>query len=237
MGNRVHPRSRGAADNDLTEDLANKGPSPLTRGSRPRPHRLELIPGSIPAHAGQPRRCQSTGPWPWVHPRSRGAAIEDEIRASLEQGPSPLTRGSLVDLFQVDLDAGSIPAHAGQPARAWPSRRRSRVHPRSRGAAISFAAMQADREGPSPLTRGSPDCRVRRSPRAGSIPAHAGQPRSRRWRPGEPWVHPRSRGAAARRPIMDVFIWGPSPLTRGSLVHQPRQEAGEGSIPAHAGQP
>ncbi len=71
--------------------------------------------------------------------------------------------------------------------------------------------------GPSPLTRGSRRAGQRRARNDGSIPAHAGQPKSPTRGAVQTWVHPRSRGAA----------------------HPPRWRARSrrGSIPAHAGQP
>ena len=50
-------------------------------------------------------------------------------------------------------------------------------------------------------------------------------------------VHPRSRGAAE---LLEADIdddVGPSPLTRGSLLALLVAGPGDGSIPAHAGQP
>ena len=172
----VHPRSRGAAPNSNTSPTANVGPSPLTRGSRQRNRVVSGASGSIPAHAGQPHMPRNSACVPRVHPRSRGAAL------------------GTVQAQHAGL--GSIPAHAGQPTPAALGWHAIRVHPRSRGAADEAAAPDGILQGPSPLTRGSPQQAHGRDDQHGSIPAHAGQPHDNpKWALSH-GVHPRSRGAA-----------------------------------------
>ena len=89
----------------------------------------------------------------------------------------------------------------------------------------------------SPLTRGSQSPGVGRLGRAGSIPAHAGQPRCASPASGGPRVHPRSRGAAGGPRQAACTRQGPSPLTRGSQSDTRQLPNSRGSIPAHAGQP
>ena len=175
-GRRVHPRSRGAAHGDEHLHGRRQGPSPLTRGSHTSIRHADRPMGSIPAHAGQPRRCGWRRVLPRVHPRSRGAATLSDLSTMLDAGPSPLTRGSLQRRPQRQLLFGSIPAHAGQPAVAEPEARRRGVHPRSRGAAKLRRSAKSAWLGPSPLTRGSHVRGRDRSGESGSIPAHAGQP-------------------------------------------------------------
>ena len=91
--------------------------------------------------------------------------------------------------------------------------------------------------GPSPLTRGN-QWRFRNHNKwCGSIPAHAGQPWKESTGERGHGVHPRSRGAT--RPLArDRRIGeGPSPLTRGNPGLFEVVRRGQGSIPAHAGQP
>ncbi len=132
---------------------------------------------------------------------------------------------------------GSIPAHAGQPTSRHKEATMSRVHPRSRGAAVAGFRICRPNLGPSPLTRGSLPADPAAAPSVGSIPAHAGQPklmgRCGRWLR----VHPRSRGAALITDDRGPLPAGPSPLTRGSLDLQDVAPGVMGSIPAHAGQP
>ena len=234
---RVHPRSRGAAAAVKTTSASTSGPSPLTRGSRGDFGGSTEDRGSIPAHAGQPAPRASGRPGEAVHPRSRGAA-DDSARVGFPiVGPSPLTRGSPLQDSQHGDCVRSIPAHAGQPSPPPPSAARARVHPRSRGAAGSAVTLATGETGPSPLTRGSlvwagPARKLR-----GSIPAHAGQPGSESGATSSEGVHPRSRGAAEAKAASGMAAMGPSPLTRGSHRHHEEVAHGDGSIPAHAGQP
>ena len=91
--------------------------------------------------------------------------------------------------------------------------------------------------GLSPPTRGN---RAReRSPhdRGRSIPAHAGEPRfpSRSRRPVR--VYPRPRGGTGGGKVSSPSARGLSPPTRGNRVYRRGYESGDGSIPAHAGEP
>ena len=111
------------------------------------------------------------------------------------------------------------------------------VHPRSRGATMSGLSARRLLQGPSPLTRGNPVALRVEVRRAGSIPAHAGQPPRPIFRSSTIRVHPRSRGATPSWVRLSSAIKGPSPLTRGNhWLGAPRAFTG-GSIPAHAGQP
>ena len=155
---RVHPRSRGATQLYNQQMQQAQGPSPLTRGNpdcfRGGDHRR----GSIPAHAGQPLRLWVLPQPIWVHPRSRGATASKMRLRSSRLGPSPLTRGNLVQPGAPSRRPGSIPAHAGQPPRAQSVATRPRVHPRSRGATAGATLGAAAASGPSPLTRGNRCC-------------------------------------------------------------------------------
>ena len=91
--------------------------------------------------------------------------------------------------------------------------------------------------GLSPPTRGNRGKRfaVRRRPR--SIPAHAGEPHTG----GAPAlvaeVYPRPRGGTSASSSCPDARWGLSPPTRGNRRDDRRLGDGEGSIPAHAGEP
>ena len=172
-----------------------------------------------------------------VHPRSRGAASSAPHCMAIKQGPSPLTRGSQAVMAPPSLRAGSIPAHAGQPAGQHARRARRGVHPRSRGAASFDSVATALVKGPSPLTRGSQPERHTDTTWRGSIPAHAGQPSRLTWALMIARVHPRSRGAARCTVVDHAVSSGPSPLTRGSRCDSTPAGLCCGSIPAHAGQP
>ena len=173
---RVHPRSRGAANEIARLKQICVGPSPLARGSRKLAKDGRIARGSIPARAGQPRQAIRRSRSAGVHPRSRGAAEPLTRTTYPSWGPSPLARGSPGNAVANNAYSGSIPARAGQPAvlhvRRWqrgsiparagqppsPSGRfwSSGVHPRSRGAAAAPPAAASAPTGPSPLARGSP---------------------------------------------------------------------------------
>ncbi len=172
-----------------------------------------------------------------VHPRSRGAALASLLVRLIVQGPSPLTRGRLPLRSLPMVVVGSIPAHAGPPTGAAAGLLGGGVHPRSRGAALVGDMIQAPSRGPSPLTRGRQRVAALQKPQRGSIPAHAGPPpESVRCRHAA-WVHPRSRGAAARPMPLAASQKGPSPLTRGRQMAAPPGAPCRWSIPAHAGPP
>ena len=115
---RVHPRSRGAAEIEHLEFDMAAGPSPLARGSLDHHGPTAAEVGSIPARAGQPGVWCGNVKARWVHPRSRGAAGWPRKRATFENGPSPLARGSHPVPVHGHDQRGSIPARAGQPAMA-----------------------------------------------------------------------------------------------------------------------
>ena len=68
----VYPRPRGGTKSSITQAPCERGLSPPTRGNprygRGRPD----IGGSIPAHAGEPRRSSSSSARRGVYPRPRG---------------------------------------------------------------------------------------------------------------------------------------------------------------------
>ncbi len=111
---RVHPRSRGATTGNRSANALVIGPSPLARGNR-----SALLPS---VHSER------------VHPRSRGATDGAGVEHKEQAGPSPLARGNPSLLNDRNRIQGSIPARAGQPARATWRALTASVHPRSRGA-------------------------------------------------------------------------------------------------------
>ncbi len=105
------------------------------------------------------------------------------------------------------------------------------------GAASSGGASFAATAGRSPRVRGSHHPRGRRSARAGSIPACAGQPGAAPSRAAQLWVDPRVCGAAAHAGRGERQPVGRSPRVRGSRRWSKRAALCNGSIPACAGQP
>ena len=130
-------------------------------------------------------------------------------------GSSPLTRGKRSYGEAGSTWDGLIPAHAGKTASHTPSRARTLAHPRSRGENETPAALNGEREGSSPLTRGKPRrlAQMLGCPRL--IPAHAGKTTGRGLRAQQGRAHPRSRGENIARQATLGAIKGSSPLTRG----------------------
>ena len=154
------------------------GSSPLTRGKLDNLTIGEVITRLIPAHAGK-------------------TATIRRPTTSLT-GSSPLTRGKRQRWNGPRGGIGLIPAHAGKTA---PLRRvycETEAHPRSRGENGQRSAAYFAAQGSSPLTRGKPDWRRRRSLGAGLIPAHAGKTLVGEGDERVHWAHPRSRGENRR---------------------------------------
>ena len=151
----------------------------------------------------------------WAHPRSRG-----ENPAFLEV-PG---KGHWL-----------IPAHAGKTPRDSPTSRRRWAHPRSRGENLPASQALYQPRGSSPLTRGKPLLRGRRTKQLGLIPAHAGKTASPSAPTGTGTAHPRSRGENLIWSLPDATAGGSSPLTRGKLTLCKLGKPNKGLIPAHAG--
>ena len=112
-----------------------------------------------------------------------------------------------------------------------------RVHPRVRGGADVEASDATRATGPSPRARGSRRVVDPRQGCAGSIPACAGEPRSRCRVAGPSGVHPRVRGGADPDTSACPLVSGPSPRARGSRRCARPPSEPLGSIPACAGEP
>ena len=215
------------------------GLSPRMRGNRGH--------GSIPAHAGEPR-CDGRGTQRWldgVYPRACGGTRRRCRRVRpLAAGLSPRMRGNLARSAP-PRRPGSIPAHAGEPTSM--TEHPSRVYPRACGGTVAVKEDADVTTGLSPRMRGNLPHAVRtgRAPRRvypracggtnphdpragpialerGSIPAHAGEPKSSHAGadPAEMGVLIGSIPAHAGEPVAGssgVRGWGLSPRMRGNL--------------------
>ena len=146
-------------------------------------------------------------------------------------------RGNLghpVRLIGVD---GSIPACAGEPARASRSRCRCWVYPRLCGGTAPARISVCFADGLSPLVRGNPIERCRLAIPQRSIPACAGEPRLELSRNGLHEVYPRLCGGTRRERHRMQSPSGLSPLVRGNPAFTATDAHPLRSIPACAGEP
>ena len=196
---RVYPRVCGGAGRSRRWPVDRSGLSPRVRGSLWRGHLPGPEHGSIPACAGEPRRCPQTGRFQGVYPRVCGGAQPRRPVLPLDLGLSPRVRGSRVwERGRRCLD-GSIPACAGEPSPAPEGSYWGGVYPRVCGGASVKPIPPFIWAGLSPRVRGSPwRWHLTRGP-AGSIPACAGEPGRATVRGGRERVYPRVCGGAPLR--------------------------------------
>ena len=211
----VHPRSRGEHGGRKTTGHADRGSSPLARGTRPGRSRVS---------------ARST-----VHPRSRGEHCHSSSPAGRIIGSSPLARGTRSRPSPWPHTTRFIPARAGNTCVRVTPAPPDPVHPRSRGEHSASRAGMASPIGSSPLARGTPVCDRKRRRGDRFIPARAGNTIAPIVCPLHAAVHPRSRGEHMPVQGLDVAGIGSSPLARGTRC-QHRTEHGEPRfIPARAG--
>ncbi len=151
----VHPRFHGGALVSASASIADRGPSPLSRGSHRTVTSTPSSNGSIPAFTGEPLALGSAVQGPWVHPRFHGGAFRVWSRVAYARGPSPLSRGSRRRASDAVQSIRSIPAFTGEPNPSCTSKAARRVHPRFHGGACVALAVWPEGQGPSALSRGS----------------------------------------------------------------------------------
>ena len=170
-----------------------------------------------------------------VDPRACGGACVASATTSAVSGRSPRVRGSRARADDLDLDDGSIPARAGEPAPHAPPRLGPRVDPRACGGAMPPDSVCECPKGRSPRVRGSPPSMSACVSFLRSIPARAGEPRVEAGEARPRLVDPRACGGAARSSSNVIPRWGRSPRVRGSQLHALLDTTDLGSIPARAG--
>ena len=132
----VHPRVCGGAFAEAAVAASTSGPSPRVRGSRDDGVLVVGLGGSIPACAGEPWTGGQERLWRRVHPRVRGAAVDNLAVDLAREGSSPPARGRQDVRERNPAGVGFIPARAGPTPRTVTPKRVLRVHPRPRGAAL-----------------------------------------------------------------------------------------------------
>ena len=94
-------------------------------------------------------------------------------------------------------NAGSIPAHAGEPDVLIPTIRQAGVYPRACGGTKSALCEVEMSQGLSPRMRGNRPYASSAAFAQGSIPAHAGEPFCLSTLPSADRVYPRACGGTA----------------------------------------
>ena len=171
---------------------------------------------SIPAHAGKPSK-QAPRPFAvGVYPRPCGETLEELQAGKQKLGLSPPMRGNQQRVALKREYRGSIPAHAGKPCCPIRYQLMSEVYPRPCGETNDGVLVHATPRGLSPPMRGNLALHRVVLHCNGSIPAHAGKPRSRITGLWPVRVYPRPCGETWIPPPAPMRKWGLSPPMRGN---------------------
>ena len=202
---RVYPRACGGTTTTHNFLDGDWGLSPRMRGNQTGAISICAIPGSIPAHAGEPSRpalAIRAGVY-GVYPRACGGTVIGHLPCAevFEMGLSPRMRGNHASgslTWRIHRQ-GSIPAHAGEPLQGRlhhkplleglsprmrgnqfvdcnrPGLSGSGVYPRACGGTHIRPASHGPKGYPR---RGNLGVLVTGQTLTGSIPAHAGEPSS-----------------------------------------------------------
>ena len=215
----------------------NRGVSPRIRGNRRVSQCRIKIPGSIPAHTGEPRRSCRRRASSGVYPRAYGGTCARWSRGCAWRGLSPRIRGNQMGEAHGREAGGSIPAHTGEPARGRPTDVLDRVYPRAYGGTQAPHSVWRPATGLSPRIRGNLDLDDLRRAHDRSIPAHTGEPENKRFTSNPAGVYPRAYGGTAALTADRADIQGLSPRIRGNLFGRNWHLRIAWSIPAHTGEP
>ena len=211
---RDHPRIRGEHifEGLNREDL--KGSSPHPRGTQKKFCHLfcfvRIIPASagntatkcfgegrrriIPASAGNTIRMSSKARSTRDHPRIRGEHYDSLTASGQTEGSSPHPRGTHLKEIMSSVDAGIIPASAGNTLSNEEIQSFFGDHPRIRGEHKVTPVRSGRRTGSSPHPRGTLIDTFRLWREKGIIPASAGNTLLHLRRTDGCWDHPRIRG-------------------------------------------
>ena len=213
---RVYPRASGGTAVQRPHDVGAHGLSPRERGNRPTSVVARPISGSIPARAGEPAAARSR-PLPLtVYPRASGGTESIAAAALPKVGLSPRERGNPLDLADASVDAGSIPARAGEPPGRCRCGWSRTVYPRASGGTSGAQYQTGSGSGLSPRERGNPLRLAAARPTERSIPARAGEPLPQGERVHVIPVYPRASGGTRPMCSCSLSVTGLSPRERGN---------------------
>ena len=194
---RAYPRLRGGTSARWQARWRSTGLSPPARGNHLLVRKLGVLPGPIPACAGEPGASRPGRPGWRAYPRLRGGTPPSSSRALRAWGLSPPARGNHGDGSRLCHGAGPIPACAGEPRSRHAAAGLAGAYPRLRGGTRPARCLACRAEGLSPPARGNLGVGGCGRSMCGPIPACAGEPgrtppawRSRR-------AYPRLRGGTS----------------------------------------
>ena len=234
---KVYPRVCGGTTPKRAVRVLRGGLSPRVRGNLFQKFVGIVVPGSIPACAGEPRGERGGQGHQRVYPRVCGGTEATEAMLTELSGLSPRVRGNPRRTPPATSPGRSIPACAGEPRpRPWRASS-SGVYPRVCGGTPGRRTSDETRRGLSPRVRGNHSKTQQEEPSHGSIPACAGEPPTPPTGGPGPRVYPRVCGgtleARADRMVRD----GLSPRVRGNRPRPRPPHTSSRSIPACAGEP
>ena len=202
----------------LKPELPDQGLSPRMRGNRSHVPKGRMIPGSIPAHAGEPASSSAGVSVSGVYPRACGGTMVPGRVYLVSTGLSPRMRGNQRFRHFDGVLIRSIPAHAGEPASSGGLGTDLRVYPRACGGTFLYILSRHLGLGLSPRMRGNRSLRAVLPLAHGSIPAHAGEPKSAPSPATSARVYPRACGGTVLNRTYHVYLAGLSPRMRGNLL-------------------
>ena len=179
---------------------------------------LKLRQGIIPALAGNTCCTDKRSKNVRDHPRACGEHLFLMRFSALYLGSSPRLRGTPAADREPHLQAGIIPALAGNTKRIHGAGIHGRDHPRACGEHVMGAAAGLHKVGSSPRLRGTHTTHEMNESVRGIIPALAGNTRYC-LPPYAVWGdHPRACGEHSSPTMIIRTVSGSSPRLRGTLI-------------------
>ena len=170
----AHPRLCGEYSDKNSSIMAVVGSSPLTRGTRVIRVGCTHLLGLIPARAGN-IHASGGGGGGGAAPRGGGGAHSGRTTQNdLQQGSSPLTRGTPCHWWRTRGPCGLIPAREGNMVTPLRMLVGHPAHPRLRGEHYTSCFFAFHEQGSSPLTRGTRSALLQPCRHFRLIPARVG---------------------------------------------------------------
>ena len=114
MQTQDHPRIRGTNLSSCSAPASMIGSSPHTRDKSPFTGDNAVLPGIIPAYAGQISEAPVRRIWRRDHPRIRGTNHNLLTLSMISSGSPPHTRDKFLVSLWISVGIRIIPAYAGQ---------------------------------------------------------------------------------------------------------------------------